>query len=495
MKTNVALPRSSAVSRRRLTVAALLSLASFAASINLVFAALVRMGDEFGVRPELLASITSIYFVAFFFVSVASGFVSDRVGIRASLLFGNLMTMTGGLIFASAHSAAPLVIGAIAMGMGGGATEGMCTALLARIFPGRERFVVGVSQAGYCFGAILGPLVMGVLLPLGVSWRLFFIPVAALALANFVLFATSRYPPNEREQRAAGPQTAPGPTSGAPDTAGPLNAPGLLATPGVLQWCAIIFLYVLAETALVSFVNLYLFEYRAAPERVAIQAIAWFWAVMLVGRLLCSILSPTLADRKLIAGAMFGGATAILLTILLPGWPGALAAILAASFLMAGTWPTIVATTARDNAGRASAVVGITVAAGAVGCIVAPPVMGLLFDLVPPALAMAAPAVPLLVGGMLAAAAPRRKAGKRRHGNTVEGENGLKVKGWRTFNLSPSTLYLQDLALSTLHFLCRRATRSCGVSLALLDLTGDPIVSYTSLRKVRYGIPIDCDAA
>ena len=52
---------------------------------------------------------------------------------------------------------------------------------------------------------------------------------------------------------------------------------------------------------------------------------------------------------------------------------------------------------------------GITVAAGAVGCILAPPIIGLLFDLIPPALAMAAPAVPLLAGGMLAAAVPRRK--------------------------------------------------------------------------------------
>ena len=179
-----------------------------------------------------------------------------------------------------------------------------------------------------------------------------------------------------------------------------------------LRWCVIIFLYVLAETALISFVNLYLFEYRAAPERVAIQAIAWFWAIMLVGRLLCSILPSTLADRKLIAGAMLSGATAILLTIPMPGWPGALAAILAASFLMAGTWPTIMATTAHENAGRASAVVGITVAAGAVGCILAPPIMGLLFGLIPPALAMAAPAIPLLAGGMFAAAAPRRQAGQ-----------------------------------------------------------------------------------
>ena len=311
------------------------------------------------------------------------------------------------------------------MGMGGGATEGMCTALLARIFPGRERFVVGVSQAGYCFGAILGPFVMGVFLPLGVSWRLFFIPVAVLALVNFLLFATSRYPPNEHAQRAAGPEATAAPTSNAPE------AGSLLRGPGVLRWCVIIFLYVLAETALISFVNLYLFEYRAAPERVAIQAIAWFWAVMLVGRLLCSILPATLADRKLIAGAMLSGATAILLSILLPGWPGALAAILAASFLMAGTWPTIVATTARANAGRASAVVGITVAAGSVGCIVAPPIMGLLFDLVPPALAMAAPAVPLLAGGLLAAAAPRRKAGPPRscpNAGTVTQRSALPLR-------------------------------------------------------------------
>jgi len=195
---------SHAVSRRRLTLAALLSLASFAASINRVFAALVRMGDEFGVRPELMASISSIYFVAFFIVSATSGFVSDRYGAKAPLLFGNLMTLSGGLIFASAHSAAPLVIGAIAMGMGGGATEGMCTALLARIFPDRERLVVGVSQAGYCFGAIAGPFVMGIFLPLGVSWRVFFIPVAALALVNFGLFAGSRFPPNEHERRARG---------------------------------------------------------------------------------------------------------------------------------------------------------------------------------------------------------------------------------------------------------------------------------------------------
>jgi fucose permease len=398
--------RPAGISRRRLTLAALLSLASFAASINLVFAALVRMGDEFGVRPELLASISSIYFVAFFLVSSASGFISDRLGAKGPVLFGNLMTLSGGLIFASAHGPAGLIIGAIAMGMGGGATEGMCTALLARIFPGRERLVVGVSQAGYCFGAIVGPLVMGIFLPLGVSWRVFFIPVAALALFNLVLFATSHFPQNEHENRASEIVTTTEDTYGTTASRNP--EPSVLRRPGVLRWCVVTFLYVTAETGLVSFVNIYLFEYRGAPERAAIQAISWFWAMMLLGRLLCSILPPALADRKLIAGTMAAGAAALILTLAMPGWVSALAVLLLASFLMAGAWPTTIAKTARDNAERASTVVGITVAAGSLGCIVAPPVMGLLFGALPPAVAMAVPAVPLLAGSALAAwRAPR----------------------------------------------------------------------------------------
>jgi fucose permease len=407
-----------AVSRKRLTAAALLSLASFAASINLVFAALVRMGGEFDVRPEILASISSIYFVAFFIVSVTSGFVSDRFGAKAPLLFGSLMTLTGGLIFASAHDTTVLVLGAIVMGMGGGATEGMCTALLARIFPGRERLVVGVSQAGYCAGAIAGPFVMGIFLPLGVSWRVFFIPVAGLALLNFLLFVGSRYPPNEHERRKSEPAEI---GKGTPEAVPVINTTydtpgvgGVLRRPGVLRWCAVVFLYVTAETAIVSFINIYLFAYRGAPERAAIQAISWFWAVMLVGRLLCSVLPARLADRRLIAGAMASGAVAVLLSIAAPGWLTALGTLLLASFLMAGSWPTIIAKTAHDNASRASAVVGITVAAGSLGCIVAPPIMGLLFGAVPPSLAMAAPAIPLLAGSALAAlsGAPRRKVGQ-----------------------------------------------------------------------------------
>ena len=270
------------------------------------------------------------------------------------------------------------------MGMGGGATEGMGTALLARIFPGQERFVVGVSQAGYCFGAVLGTLVMGIFLPLGVSWRVFFIPVAALALANFVLFATSRYPPNEHAQQAAGPMP-------------PLPLHHMRQTRSACcagRRAAVVRHHLPLRAGRNRFGQLREPVSVRAPRCTragCIQAIGWFWAIMLVGRLLCSILPATLADRKLIAGAMLSGATAILLTIPLPGWPGA------------GSNPGGLVPDGRNLANhrghdgarqrRPGECRGGDHGGSRIGGLhPRPPIMGWLFDLIPPALAMAAPA-------------------------------------------------------------------------------------------------------
>ena len=75
---------------------------------------------------------------------------------------------------------------------------------------------------------------------------------------------------------------------------------------------------------------------------------------------------------------------------------------------MAGAWPTTVALTASRHTGEyANTVVGATVAVGALGCILAPPVMGGLFQVVNPAIAMAMTSIPLLVGGALALRAPK----------------------------------------------------------------------------------------
>jgi hypothetical protein len=86
---------------------------------------------------------------------------------------------------------------------------------------------------------------------------------------------------------------------------------------------------------------------------------------------------------------------------------------------MGGAWPTAVALTGARHRRRASTVVGVTVAIGALGCVVAPPVMGTLFQVTDPGAVMALPAIPLLLGGLLSLPVPRRMDG---HCSTAQSE-------------------------------------------------------------------------
>ena len=374
----------------RLTLAAFLSLISFAASINLFFAAIVRISGEVGVRPEVLASVASAYFAAFVLVSILAGYFAERVGTRVVLMGGCAVLIAGALLLGVSTHPPALLLAVVAMGTGGGILEGMSSALLVQLYPDRERQAVNLSQAAYCCGAIAGPLLMGILLPRGVGWRVFFLGVAVLAATNLALYAASRFNIGGEAQRFT-----------------PKEAAAVLRRWSVAQLCVVVFFYVLAESALVGFLNIYLYQYRSAPEAVAIQSIAYFWAAMLVGRLLCGLLPDRWSERGLIFLTMSLGGAAVAASLLTSDWRYALASFVAAGFLMGGAWPTAVALTGARHRRYASTVVGLTVALGALGCVVAPPLMGSMFQAADSRLVMALPAIPLLVGGLLALPVPR----------------------------------------------------------------------------------------
>lgn len=370
--------------RYRLALAAFLSLIAFAASINLFFAAVVRIGSEYGIRAELLASISSLYFLAFFTVSMLAGYLSERHGTRAVLMGGCVALLVGGVALGFWDSPAVLVPAVMAMGFGGGVLEGMSSALLVQLYPDQERQVVNLSQAAYCCGAILGSLLMGVFLPRGADWRVFFLGVGVLALVNLALYATSRFEGSQVDQGFKLREAA-----------------SFLRRWSVVQLCLVVFLYVLSESALVGFLNIFLFRFNSAPESIAIQSIAYFWGAMLLGRLLCSLLPEGWSDRGLVFATMTLGAVAVALALLMPDWRYALACFVAAAFFMGGAWPTAVALAGTRHRERSSAVVGATVAIGALGCVASPPIMGISFQLLDPRVVMALPAVPLLLGGLL----------------------------------------------------------------------------------------------
>ena len=82
-------------------------------------------------------------------------------------------------------------------------------------------------------------------------------------------------------------------------------------------------------------------------------------------------------------------------------WTTAIVWFAITGFIFSGTWPLIVGLSATRNPGYSGTVVGITVAAGAIGCITAPPILSYLFIYTSPTLAVASLSAPLILGAIL----------------------------------------------------------------------------------------------
>jgi MFS family permease len=343
---------------------ALLSLVLFAVSANIVFASLVRMSATFGVSAQVMATVSSVQFTGFFAASLIGGMLADAIGKKRVLQGGCLLVTLGAAVWSVAPSAAVAFAGGLVMGMGGGVLEAMSSALLTDLYPTRRKLVINLSQVAYCAGAVSGPALMGRLLPMGVSWRWFFGATAVCAAFLVVLYELSSVPRPVRQTASAEPVTSRGRSS------------LLLA---LTLPCSVIFLYVFAEMGTATFMTVYLHEVLAAPERWAIYSLSIFWAMMIIGRLLCALLPEHHGHERAIAFLMVAAAVAAVLQLRVSTWQSSILLFGLSGLTFAGTWPLIVSMVATRHASRSGTAVGVTVAFGSAGCIVAPAVISPLF--------------------------------------------------------------------------------------------------------------------
>ncbi|MBT3378954.1 MAG: MFS transporter [Lentisphaerae bacterium] len=354
---------SSQPTTKRLTVAALSALTVFAVSANIVFAALLRAAREFGVTPDVMANVSACQFTGFFLSSIIGGVLADRFGKKLVLQAGAVFLSVGAACWGLSPRVSLTFVAGFVMGVGGGILESMSSALLTDLFPDRKKFFLNLSQVAYCLGAIGGPALMGQLLPLGVSWRSFFFGTSVCGMALLVLFSASRFPETPQVLRREISSRRPA-----------------VLRPFVLVSCVVIFLYVFAEMGSVTFITVYLEQCLGSTEGWAIYAISIFWGAMVVGRLACACLPEGGAYEIAIAALLFAGGVCHLLQGLVTSWAWSVVLFGCTGLAFAGTWPLLVGAVATHTESSVSgAAIGLTVACGSVGCMVASPVLGPVF--------------------------------------------------------------------------------------------------------------------
>ena len=362
--------------------AALFSLTVFAVSANIIPSILLRAAGEFHISPVLMSGATTIQFAGFIVATIAGGILADRVGKKTVFLAACLFTISGALLWYCANSLETVFFGSLAMGMGGGILESMSSALLSDLFPDKRKLYLNLSQAAYCLGAASGPYMIGMLLCRDeVSWRLIFLLLAAMAAALLVFFAVSRIPRFTEEEAISFPVFQ-----------------RIMRRWSFICPCIVIFLYVFAETAHMVFINYYLRKRFDAPEAWAVYGLSIFWLGMTLGRMLCAFIHESVSYRKIIAILMLVAGILMFSQMLVQQWQISVALFALTGFVFSGIWPMIIGYTAKINPGYSGTVIGITVASGALGTVVAAPIMGMCFHLFPLAYAFGFASLSLLAG-------------------------------------------------------------------------------------------------
>jgi MFS transporter, ACS family, hexuronate transporter len=162
--------------------------------------------QDLGLTLAQAGSFLSAYYVGPIAMSMAAGSVSDRWGLRATMVLGQLVIAVGLLAVSAAQSYAVLIGLMMAAGLGYGMLNPTSTTAVIGWFPRERRAtVVGLKQVGLPFGGAVGAVLLPAL-ALTLGWRLAVVLSAAgICLVAAVTAAAYRNPPGA--ETAAAPTT------------------------------------------------------------------------------------------------------------------------------------------------------------------------------------------------------------------------------------------------------------------------------------------------
>ncbi|MBN9523583.1 MFS transporter [bacterium] len=297
----------------------------------------------------------------YFVTSFVSGRLSQHLGI------GLLLAGSTGLVAAAmfGFAAAPLwalfVACAVAHGLGSGAIDAGLNGYAAHHLSARS---MNWLHACYCFGAMLGPLLMTAVLTSGRHYGTGYVAVGSVMLALAAVFLATR------------------PMWGAADAAAaevaPVRTLVALRHPTVLLQMVVFFLYTGVEVAFGQWTFTVLTESRGVDPGPAGVAVGAYWGSIGVGRIVLGMVADRIGIDRLLRSCLLAAvAGAVVFALPLPA-PVSVAGVVLIGVGLAPVYPCLMTRTPqRLGAALSAHAVGFQVGAAMMGAAAVPGVLGL----------------------------------------------------------------------------------------------------------------------
>lgn len=309
--------------------------------------------------------------------SGGSGFLSDRIGTGALLIGSACLSGLAMLAFAAAPVWPLMLLGSLALGLGGGGVDAGGNAYVALR---HGQGAMNLLHACYGIGATIGPLVITAALAGGLSWRVPYAGMLGVEMVAAVTFlVTMAWWGGQRRESQGG-------------AAPVVRVPWALVAISI----AMFFVYTGTEVAAGQWSYTFLTSARAAAPAAAGLAVSAYWGGLTVGRLGVAMLGGRVSPLALLHASVAVTVAAMVLFWWSPTPLVGLAGLVLTGVGFAPIFPALMTLTPRRvGAAVAARVVGVQMAAAGSGASLGPAGIGLLLQRSGTALLP----VSLLVGG------------------------------------------------------------------------------------------------
>jgi len=285
--------------------------------------------------------------------SLVFGPICDRFGFRVMLLLSTSLVGASFLSLASAGSYAVIAGSLVGLGLGGGALNGGTNALLSDISPEQRGAALNRLGIFFGFGALSTPFFIGALRDrLGLEQIIYILGI--FSLIPLALYALIRFPAAKH-------------SSGFPRS----QFLALLGNPALYLFAFLLFFQSGNEFTVGGWLSTYL------PERFGIDAgrasflLAGYWAAIMVGRSISSVLARKVKPEVMVLGSVLLSLAAVAGLLLAPSQKFAALAVVFIGLGFAAIFPTTLAQaggTFAELSGTAFSVIFVVALAGGMTC-------------------------------------------------------------------------------------------------------------------------------